>query len=118
MTAGRPRTGRRSSTSAPASPKFDGGLPREEAEARAFDHCVVEWLNRNPVRSPPVAVSGCGRGGEHAGVVLPFGTEDQRPRLAAFGLLASMARRPEGRGGCRTVRRWASAVPTNRKTMT
>ncbi|WP_245504153.1 hypothetical protein [Lichenihabitans psoromatis] len=33
--------------------EFDGGLPRHQAEARAFACCVAEWLNRNPVRSPP-----------------------------------------------------------------
>jgi hypothetical protein len=33
--------------------EFDGGLPRQDAEARAFACCVVEWLNRNPVRSSP-----------------------------------------------------------------
>ena len=33
--------------------EFDGGLPRDQAEARAFACCVAEWLNRNPVRSPP-----------------------------------------------------------------
>ena len=32
--------------------EFDGGLPRAEAEARAFECCVVEWLNRNPAYSP------------------------------------------------------------------
>ena len=26
--------------------EFDGGLPRAEAEARAFECCVVEWLTR------------------------------------------------------------------------
>ena len=30
---------------------------------------------RHPVRSNPVACLRCGRGGEQAGVVLPFGTE-------------------------------------------
>jgi hypothetical protein len=30
--------------------EFDGGLPREQAEARAFTYCVAEWLNRNPPR--------------------------------------------------------------------
>ena len=33
-----------------AMAEFDGGLPREEAEARAFACCVVEWLNRIPMR--------------------------------------------------------------------
>ena len=31
--------------------EFDGGLPRDVAESRAFECCVVEWLNCNPVCS-------------------------------------------------------------------
>ena len=55
--------------------EFDGGLPREEAEARAFACCVVEWLNRNPARSTPGRCLGCG-GGNHAhDPLLPFGIE-------------------------------------------
>jgi hypothetical protein len=51
------------------------GLPRDEAEVRAFDCCIVEWLNRNPVRSPSGRCLGCG-GSEHAhDKLLPFGTE-------------------------------------------
>lgn len=37
--------------------EFDGGLPRDQAEVRAFACCLAEWLNRNPVRSPPAAAS-------------------------------------------------------------
>jgi hypothetical protein len=55
--------------------EFDGGLSREQAEARAFATCVVEWLNRNPVRSLPGRCLACG-GSEHAhDRLLPFGTE-------------------------------------------
>jgi hypothetical protein len=55
--------------------EFDGGLPREEAEARAFACCVVEWLNRNPVSSPPGRCLGCG-GTDHAhDPLLPYGIE-------------------------------------------
>jgi hypothetical protein len=55
--------------------EFDGGLPREEAETRAFACCLVEWLNRNPVRSLPGRCRGCGQA-EHAhDPLLPFGTE-------------------------------------------
>ena len=43
-------------------PGFDGGLPRASAEARVFACCVAEWLNRNPVRSPPGRCLGCGAG--------------------------------------------------------
>ena len=51
------------------------GCRATEAEARAFACCVAEWLNRNPVRSPPGRCLGCG-GSEHAhDTLLPFGTE-------------------------------------------
>jgi len=39
--------------------EFDGGLPRDQAEARAFACCAAEWLNRNLVRSPPGLCPGC-----------------------------------------------------------
>ena len=55
--------------------EFDGGLPRAEAEAHAFACCVVEWLNRNPERSPPGRCLGCGDR-EHAhDPLLPYGVE-------------------------------------------
>jgi hypothetical protein len=55
--------------------EFHGGLLREEAEARAFACCLVEWLNRNPVCSPPGRCLGCG-GGDHAhDPLLPHGIE-------------------------------------------
>ena len=55
--------------------EFDGGLPRLEAEARAFDCCVVEWLNHNPVRSSPGRCLGCGQADHSHDPLLPFGTE-------------------------------------------
>ncbi len=55
--------------------EFDGGLPRDQAEARAFAFCLAEWLNRNPVRSPPGRCFGCGET-EHGQVpLLPFGID-------------------------------------------
>ncbi len=55
--------------------EYDGGLPRTQAEAFAFPCCVAEWLNRNPVRSPPGRCDDCGRAGHTPGPLLPFGTE-------------------------------------------
>ncbi|MGY4513343.1 hypothetical protein [Bradyrhizobium sp. USDA 3650] len=52
--------------------EFDGGLQRAAAEERAFECCVVEWLNRNPAQSPPDRCLHCGSGGD---VLLPYGTE-------------------------------------------
>jgi hypothetical protein len=51
------------------------GLTGIEAEARAFDCCVVEWLNRNPVRSPPGRCLGCGQAEHSHDPLLPFGIE-------------------------------------------
>jgi hypothetical protein len=55
--------------------EFDGGLPRAEAEARAFECCLAEWLNRNAVRSPPGRCLGCGGGPDAVDRVLPYGAE-------------------------------------------
>jgi hypothetical protein len=54
--------------------EFDAGLPRTEAEAQAFECCVVTWLDRNPAPSAPGLCAWCGRSESHAPVV-PFGTE-------------------------------------------
>ena len=55
--------------------EVDGGLPRDEAEARAYEWCLVEWLNRNWVRSPAGRCLHCGEI-EHAhDPLLPFGAE-------------------------------------------
>src|SRR4051794_23035831 len=57
--------------------EFDGGLSRAEAEASAFTHCVAEWLNRNPARSPPGRCFGCG------------GYESSHDRLLPIGIGSS-----------------------------
>jgi hypothetical protein len=54
---------------------FDGGLPRPEAEARAFACCVVEWLNRYFEPSPPGCCLACGGGDYAHDALLPHGTE-------------------------------------------
>src|SRR5262249_59072702 len=55
--------------------EFDGGLSHAEAEAKAFDCCVVEWLNRNPAPSPPGRCVWCGQAESRDAAVLPYGTE-------------------------------------------
>jgi hypothetical protein len=55
--------------------EFGGGLPRDQAEARAFACCVPEWLNRNPVRSPPGRCLCCGAGNHPHDPLLPYGGE-------------------------------------------
>ena len=40
--------------------EFDGGLPRAEAEERAYACCVVEWLNQNPTTSTSGRCLACG----------------------------------------------------------
>lgn len=55
--------------------EFDGGLPRREAEAPAFECCIVEWLNRNFERSPPGRCLACGGGDSAHDTLLPHGVE-------------------------------------------
>jgi hypothetical protein len=53
--------------------EFDGGLSRQQAEARAFACCVAEWLNLHPVRSQPGHCLGCGGGEQTHDPLVPFG---------------------------------------------
>lgn len=55
--------------------ELDAGLPRDQAEARAFACCIADWLNRNPVRSPPGRCLGCDRSDHADDALLPFGIE-------------------------------------------
>jgi hypothetical protein len=55
--------------------EFEGGLARSDAEAQAFSCCVVEWLNRNPVRSPSGRCLGCGDREHAQSPLLPYGVE-------------------------------------------
>jgi hypothetical protein len=55
--------------------EIDGRLRRTDAEARAFECCVVEWLNRNPTPSGAGRCSWCGQPGTQGAVVVPYGTE-------------------------------------------
>jgi hypothetical protein len=55
--------------------EFDEGVPRSDAEARAFACCIVEWLNRNPARSPPGRCLACGDREDGHDPLLPYGVE-------------------------------------------
>jgi len=52
--------------------EFDGGLTRPEAEAKAVDCCIAEWLRRHPVGPPSDRCLGCG-GVEDGDTLLVFG---------------------------------------------
>ena len=58
--------------------EFDGGLPRVEAEARAFDCCVAEWLLRNPIHSPPDRCLECGKSAKADNPLLATGVVGAR----------------------------------------
>jgi hypothetical protein len=55
--------------------EFDCGLPRKNAEAQAFECCVVKWLDLNPTPSARGHCAWCGQSESHDAVVLPYGTE-------------------------------------------
>jgi len=53
--------------------EHDGGLLRAEAEVLAFEHCIAEWLNANPISSPAERCAWCGKAETPSATVLPFG---------------------------------------------
>ena len=53
--------------------EHDCGLLRVEAEVQAFEHCIVEWLNSNPVSSPGGRCTWCGKLETPSAMPLPFG---------------------------------------------
>ena len=53
----------------------DCGPPRPEAEARAFECCIVEWLNRHPERSELDRCAWCQKPDRDGHAIVPFGTE-------------------------------------------
>jgi hypothetical protein len=55
--------------------EFDGGIPRAAAEAKAFEACVIEWLNRNPAPSPAGRCAWCAQLESDSASIVPFGTE-------------------------------------------
>jgi hypothetical protein len=55
--------------------EFVAGLPRQEAETRAFAWCVAEWLNRSSISSVPGRCVGCNAGDRPSDPLLPFGSE-------------------------------------------
>ena len=55
--------------------EFDGGQSRAEAEVLAFECCLTEWLNGNPVASSPDRCLACGGGDLPNDPLLPFGTD-------------------------------------------
>jgi hypothetical protein len=63
--------------------EHDGGLTRVEAEARAFEYCVVEWLNQNPDSSPAGNCTWCCKPETPSAVVLPFGVGEHHAWLHA-----------------------------------
>jgi len=55
--------------------EHDDGLSRAAAEVQAFECCIAEWLNRNPIFSLAGRCVWCGRPESPGAVVVPFGTE-------------------------------------------
>ena len=55
--------------------EFDGSQTRADAEALAFECCLVEWLDRHPERSNAGRCARCGKPDRDRHAVVPFGSE-------------------------------------------
>ena len=56
-----------------AKAEFNGSQSREEAEARAFECCIVEWLNQHPEPSDPGHCAWCAARETSDARVVPYG---------------------------------------------
>ena len=79
--------------------RVGGGLPRGQAETRAFDCAVVEWLNRNPVCFPRGSCFGCGGSKHTYDKLLPYGIEQTGHAWQHSRCWEDMACKSEGQGG-------------------
>ena len=59
--------------------EFNGGLTHADAEAQAFECCIIQWMNRNPAASAPGRCAWCG--GQKAQVPLCLHLEPNRARI-------------------------------------
>lgn len=55
--------------------EFVGAAPRAEAEERAFECCIVEWLTRHLEPSEPDRCAWCEKVDQAGHSVVPFGTD-------------------------------------------
>ena len=55
--------------------EHDGGLRRLEADARAYECCIVEWLDRHTTATAADRCAHCGRPEAPSVPLLPFGTK-------------------------------------------
>ena len=55
--------------------EFDAKQTRTDAEALAFESCLVEWLDRHPERSDSGRCAWCDKPDRDGHTVVPFGTE-------------------------------------------
>ncbi|MGO9048961.1 MAG: hypothetical protein ACLQFW_19115 [Xanthobacteraceae bacterium] len=56
--------------------EFNNGLTHADAEAHAFECCIIQWMNRNPgLLSVGGRCAWCGRAETDDALVLPFGTD-------------------------------------------
>ena len=83
--------------------EFDGGLPRDQAEARAIVCCVAEWLYRNSVFSEPGRCLGCGREECLHDPLPPIGIAAAGQTWLHSPLFVCLEHRAQGRG-CRRTR--------------
>jgi hypothetical protein len=64
--------------------EHDGGLSPLDAEVKAFEYCIVEWLNANPVQSLAGRCAWCGKVETRSIKVVPFGAGEHHAWLHAY----------------------------------
>ena len=84
--------------------KYDHELPKPDAEARAWEWCIVEWLNQNPSPSEQDRCAWCGKP-EDVGTIVPFGESKLPGSITPAG---SPGTRRDAKKRLRQWPKWAS----------
>jgi hypothetical protein len=61
--------------------EHDGGLSGIDAKVQAFEHCIVEWLNANPISSPAGRCAWCRKAERSSATIVPFGAGEHHAWL-------------------------------------
>ena len=93
--------------------EFDGGLPRPQAEGRAYKACLAEWLDQHPVSSKvDDGCRVCGATDRPNDPLLPVGLGSGLERTWLHSQLHSyLAFGADGRGCRGPGRQWGSEAP-------
>ena len=84
--------------------EFNSGLTHADAEAQAFECCIIQWMNRNPSCCRPGSVRVVWQGRKPRCRCACIWNRTGHAYMAACRMLACLASGSEGQSGCGVAR--------------